>query len=82
MAAWIGTVMIFRLPYFGPLYFIACLSYLTPEEWKWITSRLRREAVATPVSEPTPAATPQPRSTCWVERSNSCRRTFPGDDGC
>jgi hypothetical protein len=38
--AWAGTVYIYRLPIFGPLFMVACLSYLTPEEWRGITNRL------------------------------------------
>jgi len=30
---WIGSLWIYRQPLFGPVLLIACLSYLTPEEW-------------------------------------------------
>src|SRR5262249_53242896 len=30
---WIGSFFLYRLPLFGPIYFIACMSYLTSKEW-------------------------------------------------
>jgi hypothetical protein len=30
---WAGSLFLFKLPLFGPFVFIACLSYLRPEEW-------------------------------------------------
>ena len=36
LAALVGSPLIDRLPYFGPLYFILCLCYLTPLEWHWL----------------------------------------------
>jgi hypothetical protein len=33
VAGWIGSVVIYRQPLFGPVLMIVCLSYLTPEEW-------------------------------------------------
>ncbi len=31
--AWLGSVFIYGEPFFGPIYFIGCLSFLTPGEW-------------------------------------------------
>lgn len=39
-AAWLGMVFIYRLPLFGPIYAIGCLSYLCPGEWRRITDLL------------------------------------------
>jgi hypothetical protein len=33
LIGWAGNVFIFHLPLFGPIYVLAALSYLTPEEW-------------------------------------------------
>jgi hypothetical protein len=33
---WLGVVLIYRLPLFGPFVFIGCLSFLRPEEWAWL----------------------------------------------
>jgi hypothetical protein len=38
VVAWLGSAFLYRLPLFGPLYFLFCLSYLTPAEWQWISS--------------------------------------------
>jgi hypothetical protein len=45
---WLGSALLYKLPLFGPVYLIGCLSYLTPEEWRRITgwvTRLRRRDV-------------------------------------
>ena len=34
VAGWVGSVVIYRQPLFGPVLMIVCLSYLTPEEWR------------------------------------------------
>ncbi len=43
LAAWVGSVLIYGLPLFGPVFLIASLSYLTPEEWRqgleWFSNR-------------------------------------------
>jgi hypothetical protein len=31
---WIGSVFLYGLPLFGPFFFIACLAFLTPAEWR------------------------------------------------
>jgi hypothetical protein len=35
---WVGSILIYRQPLFGPLFCIGCLSYLTPAEWRRLTS--------------------------------------------
>ena len=50
---WIGLAMMCGLPLFGPILLIACLSYLTPEEWqRWFgfLGKFRRGA-ATPARQ-------------------------------
>jgi hypothetical protein len=37
---WLGSILIFRQPLFGPVFFIASLSYITPAEWRGLMSRL------------------------------------------
>lgn len=39
---WIGALAIYREPLFGPVFFFGCLTYLTPEEWSWLTGKLGR----------------------------------------
>jgi hypothetical protein len=38
VVAWLGSAFLYRLPLFGPFYFIACLSYLTSAEWQALSS--------------------------------------------
>jgi hypothetical protein len=38
--SWVGALYIYGQPLFGPVYVIACLSYLTPAEWEWLTARM------------------------------------------
>jgi hypothetical protein len=40
VAAWVGMAYIYRVPTFGPLYVVACLSYLTPQEWRRLSDGL------------------------------------------
>jgi hypothetical protein len=40
LVGWIGCVWIYRQPLFGPAYFLGCLSYLKPEEWRWMSDKL------------------------------------------
>jgi len=52
--AWLGTAFIYGEPTFGPFYALACLSYLSPEEWRRLTDLVvwpldRRSAAAAPV---------------------------------
>ena len=49
VAGWLGSASIFRLPYFGPVYMIACLSLLSAREWAWILNR--SPSVAGPAQE-------------------------------
>ena len=51
VAGWLGSAFIFRLPYFGPVYAIACLSFLTAPEWAWILNRSPSVTVAGPAQE-------------------------------
>jgi len=30
---WVGSAYLYKLPLFGPIFLIACLSFVTPEEW-------------------------------------------------
>lgn len=39
---WVGAAFMYKLPIFGPAYFIAALSYLTEEEWQFLTGWVRR----------------------------------------
>jgi hypothetical protein len=39
---WLGLVVVDRLPFFGPLFCVVCLAYLTPAEWRGVASRLAR----------------------------------------
>jgi hypothetical protein len=39
---WLACLDIFKLPLFGPVYMIGCLSYLNPEEWLGIRGRIAR----------------------------------------
>jgi hypothetical protein len=38
IVAWLGSSFVYRLPLFGPMYLIGCLSYLTAAEWRWLGS--------------------------------------------
>jgi hypothetical protein len=40
--AWLGMIFIYNQPIVGPVYVVACLSYLSPQEWRWLTHGLRR----------------------------------------
>jgi hypothetical protein len=54
---WLGLVALYRLPFFGPLFCVVCLAYLTPAEWRGITSRLARLfRLSEPVAEEAAAA--------------------------
>jgi hypothetical protein len=44
LVGWLGTSLVYRLPLFGPVVVIACLSYLTPAEWLAVTGWARRLA--------------------------------------
>jgi hypothetical protein len=37
---WLGCIFLIRQPLYGPFFVIASLSYLTPEEWRWIGDRI------------------------------------------
>jgi hypothetical protein len=36
----LGSYFIFKLPLFGPIYLLGCLSFLTAAEWHWISDKL------------------------------------------
>jgi hypothetical protein len=38
---WLGCAWLFGDQTFGPFCMVACLSYLTPQEWRWLTDRVR-----------------------------------------
>ncbi len=40
IVGWIGAAWLYGEPTFGPLYALACLTYLTPAEWRWLTDRV------------------------------------------
>ncbi len=42
VVGWIGSFFVYELPLFGPVYVIACLSYLTAAEWQAV-GRLREQ---------------------------------------
>jgi hypothetical protein len=42
LIGWVGSVWLYGLPLFGPVLFLACLSYLTPEEWLRVEKVLLR----------------------------------------
>ncbi len=37
--SWVASIWVYGQPLFGPMYLIACLSYLTPAEWEWLAAR-------------------------------------------
>jgi hypothetical protein len=53
---WIGSFFIFKLPLFGPIYLIGCLSYLTAAEWRGITGMLARLIPRSSVRAAAPAS--------------------------
>lgn len=55
VVGWLGCIFLFYLPMFGPIYLLGCLSYLTPEEWRSVLSRLRSFFPGAKTEEPHPA---------------------------
>lgn len=43
---WAGSILIYGLPLFGPIFMIAALGYLTPEEWHGLLDRFRGRATS------------------------------------
>jgi len=41
---WVGSVLLYHLPLFGPVVFLACLSFVTAEEWRGLGNGLIRLA--------------------------------------
>lgn len=37
---WLGTALVLKQPLFGPFFFIAFLSFLTPGEWQWVEGKV------------------------------------------
>jgi hypothetical protein len=44
LVGWAGSAFIFRLPWFGPIYLVGCLSYLTAAEWHTLAALPGRAA--------------------------------------
>ena len=42
LTGWLGLIAVSGLPFFGPLFCVVCLAFLTPAEWRGITLRLAR----------------------------------------
>ncbi len=38
--AWLSSIFVYGEPLFGPVYFIACLSFLSPAQWQRLTARI------------------------------------------
>jgi hypothetical protein len=47
VVGWLGCIFLYKLPIFGPVYMLGCLSFLSPEEWaglQGVWGRLTRRA--------------------------------------
>jgi len=53
---WIGCVIVYGLPLFGPFFLIGCLSYLTPAEWHGLLAPLKAALRLLTRSRTAPAA--------------------------
>ena len=53
-SAFLGAVFMFSELTFGPAYAIFCLSYLSADEWQWLTDHLVRPLVRRSADEPAP----------------------------
>jgi hypothetical protein len=42
VVGWVGSLVIFHQPLFGPIFFVACLSYISPAEWRAAAGLLGR----------------------------------------
>jgi hypothetical protein len=70
LAGWAGLAFLYRLPLFGPIYVIGCLSYLTPAEWHRLGDLLARVAARLRRlvgSRPSPAARPAAAGAAHVQ---------------
>lgn len=56
---WLGLTFIFGLPYFGPLYMILCLNFLTPPEWSRLLGWFRSFRPAAAAHAPNPKFRPR-----------------------
>jgi hypothetical protein len=55
VAGWLGLIFLYRIPTFGPLLLIGCLSYLTSAEWRALLAWLPRLRVPAAIPEEPPA---------------------------
>jgi hypothetical protein len=55
VVGWLGSIFLYQLPLFGPVFVLGCLSYLTAAEWLW-AARLLSQGVqlATGAARPAP----------------------------
>jgi hypothetical protein len=42
VVGWVGSMLIFGQPLFGPVFFVACVSYISPAEWRAVAGWLGR----------------------------------------
>jgi hypothetical protein len=42
LAGWVGSVLVYGMPLFGPFFFIGSLAYVTQEEWSLLETVLLR----------------------------------------
>ena len=49
---WLGSFFIFKLPLFGPIYLLGCLSYVTAAEWHGLTGLVTSRFKTLPGREP------------------------------
>jgi hypothetical protein len=47
---WIGCAFVYKLPLFGPVYMLGCLSFVTPEEWFGLERFWRRLTAKAPAT--------------------------------
>jgi hypothetical protein len=48
---WLGTLLLWELPLFGPVFLLACCSYLTAEEWRGLFAGLSWWRVLLPAAQ-------------------------------
>jgi hypothetical protein len=56
---WLGAIFIFKQPILGPVLMLVCMSYLRPEEWRWLKDRLAGAARFVWASRRTAAPAPK-----------------------
>lgn len=57
--AWLANSWLFDWPFFGALFFVVCLTYLTPEEWTAWFARIRGLRTAAPTAPEKPKFRPR-----------------------